>query len=183
MSQTPQEANMARLDQLRRENGDKGLQSFVLSILSAMAEHEMKKRAERNSKGETIMETNCDAIEKITRLREFLDTTGVPVAYQKFDRDCPELPYIIFGIQKEKGPNNSDRKGHYLISVHTREKDLQIIGKKTEQILERSGYRIEKQYYLMDYGPDEHVILYYADEPVFIPHSPDRSSASEQRRL
>lgn len=175
MRQPPQEVYEARLQQLRRENGDKGIQSFVRSILSAMAEHEMKKGAERNSNGETIMEPDFIADEKIDRLRELLETTGVPVAYQKFDGDCPELPYIILGIQKEKETDNSDRKnnGHYLISVHTKEKDLQIIEGKTEHTLERYGYRIEKQYYLLDYGPDEHIILYYADEPIISTHPPD----------
>lgn len=175
MSQPPQEVYEARLQQLRRDIGEIDTQSFVLAIISAMAEHEMKKGAERNSNGETIMEPGVNADEKIDHLCELLKTTGVPVAYQKFDGDCPELPYIILGIQKEKGSDNSDRKnnGHYLICVHTKEEDLQIIEGKTEHTLERNGYRIEKQYYLLDYGPDEHIILYYAGEPIISTHPPD----------
>ena len=184
MSQPPQEVYEARLHQLRRDIGDIDLQSFVLSFLAEMAEHEMKKGAERNSNGETIMEPDFNADEKIDHLRELLKTTGVPVAYQKFDGDYPELPYIILGIQKERESSNSDRKynRHYLICVHTKEEYLQIIEGKTEHTLERNGYQIEKQYYLLDYGPDEHIILYYAGEPIISTHPPDRSSASEQRR-
>ena len=183
MSQTPQKGYEARSQSLQLENGYKGIQSFALSILSAMADHEMEKRAERNSNGETIIEPDHNADEKIEHLRELLETTGVPVAYQKFDGDCPELPYIILGIQKEKETDNSDRKGHYLIGVHTKEKDLQIIEGKTEHTLERNGYLIEKQYYLLDYGPDEHIVLYYAGEPIIRNPSPARSSASKQRPL
>ena len=63
MSQPPQEVYEARLQQLRRDIGEIDTQSFVLAIISAMAEHEMKKGAERNSNGETIMEPGVNADE------------------------------------------------------------------------------------------------------------------------